>query len=598
MAIIYTYPNLQNPQGNELIVVSDVNNNNATRLMSVAAIAALVPGGGDTSGCPTFYILTPFIRDAISGECIVDTSKEVITTCQGQFANHLFNDTGRFVLLDSGNTCYKVTQQPTYSDITNVTCTSCAVSGAIDTWKLVSCPVSEESTIIYSTVNADAALNQVMRGDDGLCYFVESKQDDESPTGAIDIEATFADCPTCQYPNNNKYLKCDGAPEDYIVLTGTSNPNIEADVDGETNCYQFIGPCYEPATLNVTILGTYEDCTCTGENIYELKNCTTNGTLGYTTESNTPGVANSFAQGYIVGIAGSCYNVIEYFGSPQPLSSYTIVHSYVENDTNYPEEREDVCQCCTSTNRKFTNCDTTDEFKYVFNSADFGLAFNDGFNANQVYTVELNTGVQICVVPGECTKDEQTHEIVAFNEEVDCETCLNNLPADLLNWYYCNSPGDVNTANSSAFANTTPGTYSSTFTRDCFVVAPYVTGTPNIDPPGGVWSLEIANDAAVSACECCDAEYVLYVKCKTCESFVHPAQFSILESNLPGGSIAGNDFVVLTDNATEEACCYTLNPTTEQCANGKLVDDLYPVGAFSVTNPSIEDCSDPNCSTR
>jgi hypothetical protein len=48
MAIIYTYPKLQTPQGNELIVVSDVNNRNATRLITVASIAALVPGGG---GC-------------------------------------------------------------------------------------------------------------------------------------------------------------------------------------------------------------------------------------------------------------------------------------------------------------------------------------------------------------------------------------------------------------------------------------------------------------------------------------------------------------------------------------------------------------------
>tara|TARA_A100000172_G_scaffold78425_2_gene63993 strand:- start:26 stop:1768 length:1743 start_codon:yes stop_codon:yes gene_type:complete len=52
MAIIYTYPKLQNPQGNELIVVSDVNNKNATRLITIADIASLVPGGGG-AGCST-----------------------------------------------------------------------------------------------------------------------------------------------------------------------------------------------------------------------------------------------------------------------------------------------------------------------------------------------------------------------------------------------------------------------------------------------------------------------------------------------------------------------------------------------------------------
>ena len=54
MAIIYTYPKLQNPQGNELIVVSDVNNKNATRLITIADIASLVPsGGGGGGGCAT-----------------------------------------------------------------------------------------------------------------------------------------------------------------------------------------------------------------------------------------------------------------------------------------------------------------------------------------------------------------------------------------------------------------------------------------------------------------------------------------------------------------------------------------------------------------
>ena len=48
MAIIYTYPKLTNPQGNELIVVSDVNNRNATRLITIASIASLIPSGG---GC-------------------------------------------------------------------------------------------------------------------------------------------------------------------------------------------------------------------------------------------------------------------------------------------------------------------------------------------------------------------------------------------------------------------------------------------------------------------------------------------------------------------------------------------------------------------
>jgi len=43
MAIIYTYPRLNNPDGTELVVVSETKNQNATRLIALSDIAALVP---------------------------------------------------------------------------------------------------------------------------------------------------------------------------------------------------------------------------------------------------------------------------------------------------------------------------------------------------------------------------------------------------------------------------------------------------------------------------------------------------------------------------------------------------------------------------
>jgi len=52
MAIIYTYPRLNNPDGTELIVVSETKNQNATRLIALSDIAALVPStaGGTITG--------------------------------------------------------------------------------------------------------------------------------------------------------------------------------------------------------------------------------------------------------------------------------------------------------------------------------------------------------------------------------------------------------------------------------------------------------------------------------------------------------------------------------------------------------------------
>ena len=43
MAIIYTYPRLTDPDGTELVVVSETSNQNATRLIALSDIAALVP---------------------------------------------------------------------------------------------------------------------------------------------------------------------------------------------------------------------------------------------------------------------------------------------------------------------------------------------------------------------------------------------------------------------------------------------------------------------------------------------------------------------------------------------------------------------------
>ena len=52
MAIIYTYPKLSNPDGTELIVVSDPSDQNNTKLVAISTIASLVPssaGGTVTS---------------------------------------------------------------------------------------------------------------------------------------------------------------------------------------------------------------------------------------------------------------------------------------------------------------------------------------------------------------------------------------------------------------------------------------------------------------------------------------------------------------------------------------------------------------------
>lgn len=147
MAIIYTYPRLANPQGNELIVVSDVNNKNATRLVTIDSIASLVPAsGGDgcsrsistlttpngdltvsscdapvaftstdgsidisapganninlQAGCVTTYVLKPVVCG--DGESISTNANDWIFSCNSQLAEFSDADYGSIQITNNG----------------------------------------------------------------------------------------------------------------------------------------------------------------------------------------------------------------------------------------------------------------------------------------------------------------------------------------------------------------------------------------------------------------------------------------------------------------------------------------------------------------
>lgn len=134
MAIIYTYPKLQAPQGNELIVVTDVNNKNATRLITVASIAALVPGGGG-GGCST----------AITG----------IQTDAGNYAAPLCNEvtfTGSGITISADQATSTVTFT---ADPPTLACATSDKSGVV---KVNETKISVEDEIVLSTTGTHYAL--------------------------------------------------------------------------------------------------------------------------------------------------------------------------------------------------------------------------------------------------------------------------------------------------------------------------------------------------------------------------------------------------------------------------------------------------------
>ena len=77
MAIIYTYPRLTNPDGTELIVVSETKNQNATRLLSVGDICEFCD---ESTGCDhSFkYIQTSSLTPAEAVGC--DQTLELISS--------------------------------------------------------------------------------------------------------------------------------------------------------------------------------------------------------------------------------------------------------------------------------------------------------------------------------------------------------------------------------------------------------------------------------------------------------------------------------------------------------------------------------------
>ena len=85
MAIIYTYPKLLNPDGTELIVVSETKNQNATRLLTLGDICDFCEGGNGSGCTDTFkYIQTTSparaTADAGCGDELVFQSSDASVT--------------------------------------------------------------------------------------------------------------------------------------------------------------------------------------------------------------------------------------------------------------------------------------------------------------------------------------------------------------------------------------------------------------------------------------------------------------------------------------------------------------------------------------
>jgi hypothetical protein len=168
MAIIYTYPRLLDPDGTELIVVSETKNQNATRLMTindiVALVGPLVPGGGTVTS-----VKLDFSSHGVdtglrlwSGAAFTDHDQTITTTGSFEVGGTLFATHGG-------------TGLSTYADGDVLYYDSAASTTELQTVTFASAPVGNGDVLTlagglptWATPTVGTMVNWVLTGDNAL----------------------------------------------------------------------------------------------------------------------------------------------------------------------------------------------------------------------------------------------------------------------------------------------------------------------------------------------------------------------------------------------------------------------------------------------
>jgi len=215
MAIIYTYPKLTNPQGNELIVVTDVNNKNSTRLITVADIAGLIPSG--PSGC----------TEAIKG--ITDA-------------------TGLGILYEAVACSYPKFQ----STDNSILITSTGINDGLD---FVVADAGCDN--VFSTVTADGGGDPIADGCDDVLDFTSLDNSVTIITSGNDVDFSVASSPgegcttaiTSLFPSSGDNIIAD-ACDFGVALTGTGGITVTGTAPGTiTFDLNYTVPCATNSTI-------------------------------------------------------------------------------------------------------------------------------------------------------------------------------------------------------------------------------------------------------------------------------------------------------------------------------------------------------------
>ena len=295
MAIIYTYPKVTNPDGTELIVVSETKNKNSTRLITLQGICDFC---GDSGGgaCPITYVLKPIVCDE-AGNCTPETNSENwLTTCKSDFASFV----GFIVsLTNNGELVNGSTSNCFFVDIwnpvpTGQTCNQCCdPADFMHTYNkcVIATPLSTCTSmddIIYSTTELTNGALITMDSGDACCYTYGGSVPlnpaliTPNVASLVDLGAEECSNANCLEGSSSTYklTPCGDGDPVYTTLDLSIYNGNTIDVDGTGDladgCWEV---SFESGTPTILSIGGVEyeypgsDCTCCATGIRRYKVC-------------------------------------------------------------------------------------------------------------------------------------------------------------------------------------------------------------------------------------------------------------------------------------------------------------------------------------
>ncbi len=378
MAIIYTYPRLTNPDGTELIVVSETKNQNATRLLSVADICKFCsdPSGG---GCSNSVLTVTTPASIIPATALGCDDNLVLTSGDGSITISNVGNTINFTTAGGGGGgC------PTNYVLKPVTCEEgeCFISTKLEEW-VWTCDETlgalAPGYIDGLTLNGTALPHPSSDLGD-TCWYIE----------AVTLSGAASTCEECCTPGETAYKlsPCDGDPGGIYYTTETLTPGIAALVgmvilattpEG-TLCYTVTEESGDPPIAVTPLAVQEEGCEaeiCTpppGENLL-LTPCEGNSE-GYnsaiiTDTTQSPSLIG-VAIGDMVSIVTSdpatlqaCYTIST---TAIPIGAEVVVVAMIFNVPH-------TCECCLVEGREYEECFTG--ATYTFSTNDWPVLANN-----------------------------------------------------------------------------------------------------------------------------------------------------------------------------------------------------------------------------